>query len=276
MSFHGFDVSTSNGDYLFAHVAKEAAKTLVEEGRVKWAKVVNCEGRAVIETCGDPEEFPDPPRVSPESAAAAEQLVDQAHKQAQGGSEYGDRARLGPRASTAGPKKQYVTGLAMALIDRLRNFRPMFSRRFIAAGSFFLRLAVVGLLMTTYSYAQRVRGEEPPLDVRREEPRHGHPLNRPEPQPYNRNLRPDVEHQLRCDLLGWDWNPMAKDPECKKPSPPSAELGKARQHQPEKPKQLQQPRQYVPSLGSQMLREEWRESPQQSPASPQDLYKPRT
>jgi hypothetical protein len=58
MSFHGFDVRASDGEvrhYLFAHQAKEAAKELVDKGRVKWAVVLDCGSGFVIRSCGDPD-----------------------------------------------------------------------------------------------------------------------------------------------------------------------------------------------------------------------------
>jgi hypothetical protein len=100
-------------------------------------------------------------------------------------------------------------------------------------------------------------------DVRRDETPHGG-QHGPGPQPYNGN----PPHTLVCALIGWD-SRIWEDPDCKMPSPSKAQLRKP-QDQPQKLKQLQQLRQYVPSLGSQMLWKEWREPPQRSPAFPQD------
>jgi hypothetical protein len=58
MSFLGFDVMTSDGasrHYLTAYNAKECARTLVKEGRVKWATVRSCEDGLSILDCGDPD-----------------------------------------------------------------------------------------------------------------------------------------------------------------------------------------------------------------------------
>lgn len=58
MGFQGFDVYASDGNtrhFPFAHQAKEYAKTLVEEKRVAWAMVKNCEDGLVIKRCGGPD-----------------------------------------------------------------------------------------------------------------------------------------------------------------------------------------------------------------------------
>jgi hypothetical protein len=57
MSFYGFDVYASDSverHFLFATAAKECARTLVNEKRVAWATVSDCEGGSLILECGDP------------------------------------------------------------------------------------------------------------------------------------------------------------------------------------------------------------------------------
>lgn len=58
MSYLGFDVLASDEvhrHYLFAHEAKEAAKTLVAQGCVKWAVVIDRESLSIIGEHGDPD-----------------------------------------------------------------------------------------------------------------------------------------------------------------------------------------------------------------------------
>jgi hypothetical protein len=72
MSFFGFDVRGSDGSnrhFLFAHEAKECAKTLIAQGHVKSAYVVDCEGGSVIR------EYPDPDATEELACAEMSQAI---------------------------------------------------------------------------------------------------------------------------------------------------------------------------------------------------------
>jgi len=95
----------------------------------------------------------------------------------------------------------------MMPMDRVHNFLPMLYRRFIKIGGFFSCVAVVSLLLATYSYAQDIRQrKDEELHHPHIPPRQEQPVLSPEEQAGVRQLEcklhlvnPDLDLTDQCN-----------------------------------------------------------------------------